>query len=135
MADAEAGPKRTAAPYIAFPTFKTFLAPLKEHVIPNRIDKSLLKSFSGSVQPQLMTCLKFLHLIEDDGKPKEALRGLVSAYDTENWAAELHTVLKGAYPELFDIPLGTVSPSQFNEAFKSAYPCEGETLSKGVQFF
>jgi hypothetical protein len=135
MADAETVQKRTAAPYIAFPTFKTFLAPLKEHVIPNRIDKSLLKSFSGSVQPQLMTSLKFLHLIEDDGRPKEALRKLVSAFDTDDWAAELNTVLVGAYPELFQIPLGTVSPSEFNEAFKTAYPCEGETLSKGVRFF
>ena len=127
--------RRSAAPYIAYQTLKTFIAPLKEHVVPNRIDKSLLRSFSGAVQAQLMTALRFLRLIEDDGRPTEALKGLVASYETEAWETELSSVLREAYPRLFEIPLTTVSPSEFNEAFKSAYPCEGETLSKGVRFF
>jgi hypothetical protein len=135
MSQDEAGQKRVAAPYIAYQTIKTFVAPLKEHVIPNRIDKSLLKNMSGAVQGQLMTALKFLSLIEEDGRPTDSLTKLVSAYGTDKWAAELQRVLANAYPELFKLPLDKVSPSQFNETFKGAYPCEGETLSKGVRFF
>jgi hypothetical protein len=127
--------KRVAAPYISYQTIKTFIAPLKEHVIPNRIDKSLLRSFSGAVQAQLMTALKFLRLINEDGTPSESLKKLVSAYGTDNWEEELQGVLRDSYPELFDIPLAKVSPSEFSEAFKKSYPCEGETLRKGITFF
>ncbi|MBG0802969.1 DUF5343 domain-containing protein [Methylocystis sp. H4A] len=126
---------RVAAPYIAYQTLKTFIAPLKEHVVPNRIDKSLLRSFSGAVQGQLMTALKFLKLMEDDGRPTDALKSLVAAYGTDEWQGALYTVLGSSYPQMFVLPLASVSPSEFGEAFKKAYPCEGETLSKGVRFF
>lgn len=127
--------KRVAAPYISYQTLRSFVGPLKEHVVPNRIDKSLLKNFSGAVQSQLMTALKFLRLIDADSRPTDALKSLVSAHGTEEWAKTLNTILKDAYPELFVLPLATASPSEFNEAFKAAYPCEGETLRKGVTFF
>jgi len=135
MPEPASEPKRLAAPYVAYQTFRTFLAPFKEHVIPNRIDRSLLKSFSGAVQNQLMTALRFLHLMDDSGTPTEALRSLIAAYGTDGWPAALGGILKEGYSSLFDLPLATVSPSEFNEAFKKAYPCEGETLRKGVTFF
>lgn len=135
MSDTDTNSSRVAAPYIAYQTLRTFIEPLKEHVIPNRIDKSLLKSMSGAVQGQLMTALRFLALIDDESRPTEKLKKLVAAYDTENWSSELNAVLKAAYPEIFALNLGSASPSEFNEAFKKAYPCEGETLRKGVTFF
>lgn len=135
MSDVQAETKRVAAPYISYQTLKTFVAPLKEHVVPNRIDKSLLKSFSGAVQSQLMTALRFLRLIHEDGRPTQALKELIKAYGTDDWPKALFTVLEAAYPELFQLQLASASPSEFNEAFKKAYPCEGDTLRKGVTFF
>ena len=34
-------------PYVSFVTFKTCVADLKEHGIPNKIDRSVLTRFSG----------------------------------------------------------------------------------------
>lgn len=135
MANTETNGKRVAAPYIAYQTLRTFVAPLKEHVIPNRIDKSLLKSMSGAVQGQLMTALRFLELIDNEDRPTVLLQRLVASFDTDDWSRDLREVLEAAYPELFQLNLKSVSPGEFNEAFKKAYPCEGETLRKGVTFF
>jgi Family of unknown function (DUF5343) len=135
MSEGQNETKRVAAPYISYQTLKTFVAPLKEHVTPNRIDKSLLKSFSGAVQSQLMTALRFLRLTHEDGRPTDSLKALINAYGTDRWADALGMVLKASYPELFKLQLQSASPSEFNEAFKKAYPCEGDTLRKGVTFF
>ncbi|WP_374306663.1 DUF5343 domain-containing protein [Methylocella sp.] len=135
MAQEDDGTKRVAAPYIAYQTLRNFLAPLKEHVIPNRIGKDLMRTMSGATQTQLITALKFLGLIEDDGTPTDALKGLVAAYETDQYPSALETVLLGAYADLFKLSLATSSPSEFSQAFQRAYPCEGETLRKGITFF
>jgi len=135
MTDTDGAAKRPAASYISYQTLGTFIAPLKEHVIPTRIDKSLLKSMSGAVQGQLMSSIRFLGLIDENSRPTPVLKELVSAYGTDKWRSALETVLRKSYSELFKLPLASVTPSEFNEAFKKAYPCEGETLRKGVTFF
>lgn len=135
MAQESITESKTAAPYIAYQTIKSFVAPLKEHVIPGQIDRSLMRNFSGAVQTQLMTALRFLQLIDHKQSPTDLLKGLVEAYESEKWSSAMAEVLRVAYSELFALPLKTVTPSQFNEAFKKAYPCEGETLRKGVTFF
>lgn len=131
----DSGQKKVAAPYIAFSTLRTFIAPLKEHIVPTRIDRSLLKSMSGAVQNQLMTALRFLALIDAEDRPTASLKGLVAASGTDDWKPTLGHVLRDAYPDLFKLPLGSISPQEFYEAFKRAYPCEGDTLRKGVTFF
>jgi hypothetical protein len=135
MPDNEQVTGRAAPPYIAYQTVKTFVAPLKEHVIPNRIDKSVMTNLSGATQTQLMTALKFLKLIKDDGTPTDALKSLVESYNTENWSAEMKSILEAAFPAVFALPLPTISPSAFSDAFKQAYPAEGETLRKAITFF
>ena len=60
-------------PYVPYRTFRTFLEFLKEG-IPDRIDRSVWVSrFSGSSGMQLMTSLKALNLIDDQGTPSEDL--------------------------------------------------------------
>ena len=67
-------------PYTSYRTFRTFIDDLHEHGIPSRIDRSVLTRFSGVVGTQLMHALRFLGLIEDDGRPTQHLRELVSAH-------------------------------------------------------
>ena len=67
-------------PYTSYRTFKTFIEDLHEHGVPSRIDRSVLTRFSGIVGTQLMHALRFLGLIEDDGRPTERLKGLVKAH-------------------------------------------------------
>jgi hypothetical protein len=94
----------------------------------------VLKGFSGSIQSQLKTALKFLGLVDEANRPTDKLNALVEAKDPEKWKEALQAVLREAYPAIFD-KLATVSPSEFNETFKKAYPAEGETLRKGTTFF
>ena len=62
-------------PYTSYRTFKTFIEDLHEHGVPSRIDRSVLTRFSGVVGTQLMHALRFLGLIEDDGRPTAAPQG------------------------------------------------------------
>lgn len=136
MADGnEASATRTSAPYTAYQSLKTLAGSLKEHGLPPRIDRSLMTNFSGAVQSQLMTALRFLSLITADDLPTRFLQKLVEAHGTDGWASELQLVLRHAYADMFKLNLAAASPAQFAETFKQAYPAEGDTVRKGITFF
>src|ERR1700712_3196069 len=102
MADGnETSGTRTSAPYTAYQSLKTLAAALKEHGLPPRIDRSLMTNFSGAVQSQLMTALRFLSLITADDLPTTFLQKLVAAHGTDAWPSELQTVLRHAYADMF----------------------------------
>jgi hypothetical protein len=129
------GAKRPAPPYVAYPTFKTMIGGFGEHVLPGRVDRSVLGNFSGIVGSQLLTALRFLDLIDEERRPTGALEALVAQAGSEGWPAALSKVLRGAYAPVFDIDLKSASPSQFIERFRQAYPVEGTTLRKCLTFF
>ena len=122
-------------PYTSYRTFKTFIEDLHEHGVPSRIDRSVLTRFSGVVGTQLMHALRFLGLIEDDGRPTERLKGLVKAHGTGNWSERLLELLGHEYAPMFAIDLETATPSHFNEAFRKAFPAADAVVQKCVTFF
>ena len=91
-------------------TFKTFIEDLHEHGVPSRIDRSVLTRFSGVVGTQLMHALRFLGLIEDDGRPTERLKELVKAHGTANWSERFLELLGHEYAPMFAIDLETATP-------------------------
>ncbi len=123
------------APYIAFQSMKTFVQNLKPHKLPNRIDRSLLQNFAGTVQGQLIATLRFFDLIDAKGIPTEALERLHQAYDTDQWPVVLEDLLKKRYPAIFEIGLATASPGQFNEAFRNAFGGAEAVQRKSRTFF
>jgi hypothetical protein len=122
-------------PYTSYRTFKTFIEDLHEHDVPSRIDRSVLTRFSGVVGTQLMHALRFLGLIEDDGRPTERLKGLVKAHGTGNWSERLLELLRHEYAPMFAIDLETATPSHFSEAFRKAFPAADAVVQKCVTFF
>jgi hypothetical protein len=122
-------------PYTSYRTFKTFIEDLHEHGVPSRIDRSVLTRFSGVVGTQLMHALRFLRLIEDDGRPTERLKALVNAYATGRWPETLLERLRREYAPMFAIDLETATPSHFNEAFRRAFPAADAVVQKCVTFF
>jgi Family of unknown function (DUF5343) len=122
-------------PYTSYRTFKTFIEDLHEHGVPSRIDRSVLTRFSGIVGTQLMHALRFLALVEDDGRPTERLRGLVKAHGTGHWPQTLLETLGDEYAPMFAIDLATATPSHFNEAFRRAFPAADAVVQKCVTFF
>jgi Family of unknown function (DUF5343) len=124
-----------APPYTSYRTFKTFIYDLQEHGVPSRIDRSVLTRFSGVVGTQLMHALRFLGLIDDDGRPTERLKGLVKAHGTGNWSERFLELLRNEYAPMFAIDIETATPSHFNEAFRKAFPAADAVVQKCVTFF
>jgi Family of unknown function (DUF5343) len=122
-------------PYTSYRTFKTFIEDLHERGVPSRVDRSVLTRFSGVVGTQLMHALRFLGLIEDDGRPTERLKGLVKAHGTANWSEKLLELLRHEYAPMFAIDLETATPSHFSEAFRKAFPAADAVVQKCVTFF
>jgi hypothetical protein len=122
-------------PYTSYRTFKTFIEDLHEHGVPSHIDRSVLTRFSGVVGTQLMHALRFLGLIEDDGRPTQHLKELVSAHGSGQWPEKLLERLREGYGPMFAIDLETATPSHFNEAFRKAFPAADAVVQKCVTFF
>jgi Family of unknown function (DUF5343) len=122
-------------PYTSYRTFKTFIEDLHEHGVPSRIDRSVLTRFSGVVGTQLMHALRFLGLIEDDGRPTQRLKVLVNAHGAAHWSASLLELLRQEYAPVFAIDLETATPSHFNGAFRKSFPAADAVVQKCVTFF
>ena len=122
-------------PYTSYRTFKTFIEDLHEHGVPSRIDRSVLTRFSGVVGTQLMHALRFLGLIEDDGRPTERLKALVKAHGPGSWPQQFLELLRHEYAPMFAIDLESATPSHFNEAFRKAFPAADAVVQKCVTFF
>jgi hypothetical protein len=131
----ENGSKAPTPPYVGWPSFRGMLSGFKEHVLPGRVDRSVLGNYSNIVGTQLLAALKFMGQIDQNGKPLDPLARAVAAIGTDDWKAELTEQLKRAYAPLFELDLKSASPAQFNEKFRASYPCEGDTLRKALTFF
>ena len=124
-----------APPYTSYRTFKTFIEDLHEQGVPSRIDRSVLTRFSGVVGSQLMHALRFLGLIEDDGRPTHRLKELIKAHGAGHWPQKFLELLRQEYAPMFAIDLETATPSHFNEAFRKAFPAADAVVQKCVTFF
>jgi hypothetical protein len=122
-------------PYTSYRTFKTFIEDLHEHGVPSRIDRSVLTRFSGVVGSQLMHALRFLGLIEDDGRPTLRLKALMKAHGDGRWPETFLELLRQDYAPMFAIELETATPSHFNETFRKAFPAADAVVQKCVTFF
>ena len=123
------------APYTSYRTFNTFIEDLREHGVPSRIDRSVLTRFSGVVGGQLMHALRFLGLIDDEGRTMERLRKLVAAHGGAEWPETLSQALKQSYAPMFAIDLETATPSHFSATFRKAFPAADAVVQKCVTFF
>jgi uncharacterized protein DUF5343 len=123
------------APYTSYRTFRTLIDDLHQHGVPSRIDRSVLTGFSGVVGSQLMHALRFLGLIEDDGRPTPRLKELVDAHGAAHWPETLLALLREHYAPIFAIELETATPSHFNGVFRKAFPAADAVVQKCVTFF
>ncbi len=122
------------APYTSYRTFKTFIEDLREHGVPSRIDRSVLTRFSGAVGGQLMHALRFLGLIDDEGRTTQRFRELVIAHGGAQWPETLSHTLHQAYAPMFAIDLETATPSHFSATFRKAFPAADAVVQKCVTF-
>ena len=135
MAAKTASSRGNTPPYVSYPSFKTLISELHEHDVPSRIDRSVLKRFSGIVGTQLLTALRFLRLIDDKSHPTARLNDLVTAYGTPEWGPKMIGVLQDEYGPLFGLDLGNATASHFDETFRKSFPGSDSVLQKSTAFF
>lgn len=123
-------------PYVSYRTFFNFLERLQQHM-PSRIDRSYWGDLlSGSNGTQLMSALRFLNLIDINGKPTDLLRPLVEA------RGEVRTrLLNELANDAFDfvcqgsLDLGSATYAQLQEVFHSTFQLTDDVSRKCVKFF
>jgi hypothetical protein len=131
-------PEKPATPaYTSYKPLVTWLNGFRDDKhIPLRVDKSHLPKASGSVQAGHMAALKFLKLIDGNGKPTELFERFVMADDGAR-AAILAAMLKDSYSFLFaeaDFDLARASSKMLEEKFR-ACDIKGSALQRAVSFF
>jgi hypothetical protein len=130
-------PTSVKPPYLGYTTLQNFIFSLRQGV-PQRIDRSLMPRFGGTVQKQLMQALRYLGLVTETGVTEPMLRQLVLAEGAER-KQFLGTMLRSAYPRLLgdatdSFDLSTATPRQLEEQFR-AFGLGGQTLRKAARFF
>lgn len=137
MATQATASRGNTPPYVSFPSFKTLIGELHEHDVPSRIDRSVLRRFSGVVGTQLLTALRFLRLIDDQSHPTPRLNELATAFGTPEWSAKMIAILQEEYAPLFGggLDLGNATASHFNEVFKKSFPGSDAVSQKSAAFF
>ncbi len=123
-------------PYVSYRTFYNFLERLEQHM-PSRIDRSYWGDLlSGSTGIQLMAALRFLNLMDINGKPTEHLKSLVVA------KGEARTqILRSITNDSFDfvckspLDLGSATYAQLQEVFHNTFQLTDDVSRKCVKFF
>ena len=127
--------KAPLPPYIPFRTFQGFAKKLSETTVPDQIDKSLFRTYSGSMGRQITAALKFLGLVDSSANTNDQLRGLVKAVETPAWQEQLSSILFDAYqPIVGDLNLETTTTHALEQKFRAA-GADGQMTQKCVGFF
>ncbi|MDR3772766.1 MAG: DUF5343 domain-containing protein [Terracidiphilus sp.] len=127
--------KKPAPPYVAYKTLRNFLDRFKQG-LPGRIDRGLMGSMSGAAQSQVITALRFLGMISENGLPTKLMQRYATGEEEDRRAA-LFEMLMGAYPFLFDtseFSIKSATASQLREAMEANTSATGETLARCIAF-
>lgn len=123
-------------PYLSYTTFRTFLDSLANIGVPNRIDRSLMLSMSGSNQVLLLSAVRYLGLASENGVSAPELEPLAKSEGAERrklW----RQILARAYPELInsEFNLEAATTEEVAEVFKNQGVTSADTIRKCVTFF
>jgi hypothetical protein len=128
--------RRHLPPYVSYRTFRNFLDKLQQKM-PSRIDRSYWGDFlSGSNGTQLLAALRFLNLVDQNGKPADQLKKLAAARG-EGRSEVLRQIMSGAYAfvPLGNVDLESATYSQVEEAFHNSFQLTEDVSRKCVKFY
>jgi len=126
--------KVKTAPYLPFPTFQSALDNIAANSVPNVIDRHSFPSFSGAAVSSTLVALKFFGLIDNEGKPEDALHDL--AMDKDGRKQKIRVLLEKYYGNVVAVGLTRATPPQFDSAFAAdLYNVSGDTKVKAKSFF
>jgi hypothetical protein len=123
-------------PYISYRTFENFIGRLQQQV-PARIDRSYWgETLSGSTGTQLMAALRFLNLVDPNGKPTNELK-MLAASRGEDRPAALKEITFEAYSFVLhsSLDLQNATYSQLEEVFHDNFQLTPDVCRKCIKFF
>jgi hypothetical protein len=123
-------------PYVSYRTFRNFIDRLQQRV-PSRIDRSYWGDIlSGSSGTQLMAALRFLGLIDANGKPLDRLKSLAAAKG-EQRGQFLRKMTSDAFDFVLNshLDLESATYAQLQEVFHSTFQITEDVSRKCVKFF
>ena len=123
-------------PYISYRTFENFIGRLQQQV-PARIDRSYWgETLSGSTGTQLMSALRFLNLVDANGKPTNELKLVASAKGGERPAA-LREITFESYSFVLQssLDLQNATYAQLEEVFHDNFHLTQDVGRKCIKFF
>lgn len=124
------------APYLPFAILLNFLGKVKETVLPPEIDSRLARNLSGNQGGALMSALRFLDLIDPDGRVTDKMEQLVLAYKTESWKTALTPVVTDSYKAIVgDLDLATSTQAMLQQRFEKNTSAKGQVIEKGKRFY
>ncbi len=127
---------KLAPVYVPYATMISALDALRNHGIPasGKIDKTIWESQSGSVRGQLILAFKFLGLIDPENRVLPVLPPLVTAKSPIERKPLLKKIIEDKYRDVIALGLTTISPGQFEEAFRK-FGIDGSTIKSATRFF
>jgi hypothetical protein len=128
------GGAKLAAAYFPWPALLTLVQRMATNGPPTRIDKSYLDTQSGGMQKAILSGLRWLELINDDGRLTEAFTRLAEADEAERKEA-IADLLRSRYGPIIELGTENATQLELEEAFKTEFNAQGETRRKAVAFY
>lgn len=126
--------KEPSPPYLSFTTLMNFVKSMREAVLPNRIDRTLLVGQAGGTQTYILSALRFLGFTEADGTPTQRFsRWNANPGDESEIFAE---AIKESYPFFFNGECNITAATE-GEAIEmfGKHNLRGSTARKALTFF
>lgn len=125
--------RKYPAAYLPLSTLLTAFDHLKAISIPNKIESRTFPSMSSQSTSQLLSALKFLDLIEDDGTPKPLLYDLVQKPDERK--ALLRQLIETHYSDIVEKDFSKITVTELDSALAGKrYNVQGDTRKKAKTF-
>lgn len=126
--------KRPAPPYFPWPALLTLAQRMATNGPPTRIDKSYLDNQSGGMQTAILSGLRWLGLIHDDGRLTDTFIQLAEADEAQR--KEIVTgLLRSRYGPIIELGAQNTTQLELEDAFKTEFGAQGETRRKAVAFY
>ena len=120
-------------PYGVFATFMNSISQLSNGM-PNQIDRTVFPGTAWTAQSQLLTGLRALGLIDDEGRPTQRLREL-AVPDEATRKQALERLVREHYARIFELDLLKTTPAELEKRMTDIYEISGDTRRKAVRFF
>ena len=124
--------QQKSPPYVSYSTFANALDSIAEHGAPHKIDRSVLKAFSGFNQTLLLSAFRYLGLTTDVDEPTPKLHEYCQA-DAEKRKGILGVLIKERYPQQTKI-LTSGSYQQLKDSF-DMFGVQKGVKKKCISFF